>query len=205
MARQISAITPQKKNRSRYNVYIDDEYAFSVSSKVAMTIHTGQPVDENRIESLKRADEHEQAFERSLHYLSFRARSRKEILRYLEKRGFGPEAARSAISRLEDYGYIDDAAFAALWIESRRKLRPRGGFALRHELAEKGVEKKIIDQALAGFDETEAAHDAVSKKASRWSGLPEREKKAKIYNFLRQHGFSFETCHAVADSETTGK
>ena len=205
MARQITAITPQKRNRNRYNVYIDDEYAFSVSSKIAMTLHAGQPVDENRLESLKRADEREQAFERSLHYLSFRARSRKEIVCYLEKRGFGPEAARSAISRLEDYGYIDDEAFAALWIESRRKHRPRGSFALRHELAEKGVEKTIIDQALGGYDESGAARDAVSKKILQWSGLPEWERKAKIYNFLKQRGFSFETCREVSDWEGAGE
>lgn len=205
MTRQITAVTPQKKNRSRYNIYIDDEYAFSLSSKAAMTIHAGQTVDENRLESLKQDDERERAFERCLHYLSFRARSRKEILRYLEKRGFGPEAARSALSRLEDYGYIDDEAFAALWIESRRKGRPRGSFALRHELAEKGVEQQIIDQALAAYDETEAAHHAVSKKAPAWSGLPERERKAKIYNFLKQRGFSFETCRAVSDWQSAGE
>ncbi len=201
MARQITAITPQKKNRNRYNVYIDDEYAFSLSSKVAMTLHAGQPVDENQLASLKRSDEHEQAFERSLHYLSFRARSRKEMLWYLEKKDFDPEAVQSAISRLEDYGYIDDEAFAALWIENRRKLRPRGKFALRHELAEKGVEKAIIDQALGGYDESRAARDALSKKVLQWSGLPEWERKAKIYNFLKQRGFSFETCREVSDRE----
>ena len=205
MTRQITAITPGKKNRSRYNIYIDDEYAFSLSSKAAMTLHAGQPVDESRLENLKQEDEREQAFERCLHYLSVRARSRKEIFTYLGKRGFSPDAARSAVSRLEDYGYIDDESFAALWVESRRKHRPRGSFALRCELAEKGVEQKIIDQALAAYDETEAAHRAASKKAARWSGLPERERKAKIYNFLKQRGFSLETCREISARQAAGE
>ena len=43
------------------------------------------------------------------------------------------------VDRLEARGLIDDAQFAAYWVEQRQTFRPRGSRALRFELRAKGV------------------------------------------------------------------
>jgi regulatory protein len=134
------------------------------------------------------------AFSKSLHYLKFRPRSKAEIVRYLEKKGFDAQVVALAIKKLESYKYVDDAAFARLWVENRISHRPRGFFALRYELKEKGIDEGLIETTLSCYDELEPAWRAVSAKLGGWSNLPEFELKVRIYKFLRQRGFAFETC-----------
>jgi regulatory protein len=53
------------------------------------------------------------------------------------------------LERLERLGYLDDAAFARAWIESRDRARPRGEVALRRELARMGIDDDVVRDALA--------------------------------------------------------
>lgn len=141
--------------------------------------------------------QNQDAFTRSLHFLKYRPRSRREINRYLENKGFSPSEISDAIERLERYRYIDDKEFARIWIENRTRNRPRGEFALRCELKEKGVSDEIIEKMLADFDEVEPAWFAVLPRLERWSGLEPIELKKKIYDYLRRRGFSYPTCEQV--------
>ncbi len=197
MTNRITAITPQKKNSRRFNIFIDGEYAFSIAADLALPLSPGDPLSEGRIDELKKADETQRAFEKALFYLRFRPRSKTEIIRYLEKKEFDSRAIEETLKRLEHYQYIDDASFAAFWVESRKNHRPKGLFALRFELREKGIDEAIIERALMPYDEPDAAWRAVSTKLGGWRNLPRMELKVKIYNFLKRRGFSFETCEAV--------
>lgn len=197
MSNRITAITPQKKNPRRFNVFIENQYAFSLSAALAMTLHPEERLSEDRINALKNADETDLAFQKALYYLKFRPRSKAETIGHLEKKQFGRQAIAAALKKLENYGYIDDTAFAAFWVESRKRHRPRGLFALRYELREKGIDKGIIDKALFQYDEIEPAWRAVSARLPGWSKLTDFELKTKIYNFLKQKGFAFETCEQV--------
>lgn len=197
MSNRVTAITPQKKRRQRYNVFLDGAYAFSLSAKLALTIAPEDVLSEQRIDALKNADEIECAFEKALYYLKFRPRSTAEISRYLAGKNFGEKPVEAALQRLRHYDYIDDAAFADFWVESRKKNNPKGLFALRYELREKGIDKALIERALSRYDELAPAWRAVSSRLAAWSRLPEFELKVKIYNFLKQRGFALDTCEAV--------
>lgn len=139
-------------------------------------------------------DEHEDAFARSLNYLKYRPRSKHEVKRYLEKKGFSDPAVCEAIKRLEEYRYIDDKEFARIWIENRSRNRPRGKFALRYELKQKGVSEAVIESMLADFNETEAAWRAVLPRLEHWAGLEAIEFKKRVYDHLRRRGFAYAAC-----------
>ena len=81
-------------------------------------------------------------------FLSVRPRSVAETRGRLRHLGYRQELVDSVVARLVEMGYLDDAAFARAWVESRDRARPRGAAALRRELALKGVERSIIEQAL---------------------------------------------------------
>ncbi|MFW6283981.1 MAG: RecX family transcriptional regulator, partial [Desulfosalsimonas sp.] len=171
MSQSITAISPQKKNRGRCNIFVDGEYAFSLSEKLAASLQVGAQLGPEEKQRLLSEDQKQKAFEKSLGFLQYRPRSRAEITAYLEKKDFSGPAVQNAVSRLESYGYIDDEAFARMWIESRSRSRPKGEFALRYELRQKGVNEAIIDRMLAGFDETGPAWRAVAPRLSTWAKL----------------------------------
>ncbi|MFP4572564.1 MAG: RecX family transcriptional regulator [Desulfobacterales bacterium] len=193
----ITAITPQKKNSNRCSIFIDSAYAFSVSEKIASALRVGEHITDSQIKRLKAEDEPEYAFSRALHYLKYRPRSKKEIREYLEKKRFSEAGIANVLKRLENYRYVDDEQFARLWIENRSRHRPRGEFALRYELIQKGIEETIIDRMLSGFHEKEPAWRAVLPRLKQWEGLDPVNLKKKIYDHLRRRGFSFQTCQDV--------
>ena len=82
----LTAITAQKKNRRRYCLFLDGCYAFSVSERIAATLHTGGIFTSERLDAIKSEDEKQRASEKTLSRLSYRPRSRMETLAYLESK-----------------------------------------------------------------------------------------------------------------------
>lgn len=199
----ITAIALQKKRKDRVNVYINDVYSFSLPLWAAGSLKKGDPVTPSRIDELKSLDKNDKAFQRAVSYLAVRPRSRKEITQHLENKGFSRDSIESAIQRLESYGYINDAEFARLWIENRRRYRPRGTFGLRYELKQKGISEDIIEGALQYYDEQPAAWEAIAPKLEKWQHLPQMECRRKIYNFLKQRGFSGATIRDICEQALT--
>ncbi len=199
MPRVITSITVQKKNKNRFNIFINDQYAFSLNRQHAGGLKQGEPLSRNRIEDLKQADEKDTAYSRALFYLKFRSRSRMEIERYLKGKKFSSVAITTALSRLEDNGYINDLNFVRLWIDNRRRFKPKGSYALKWELREKGIDEQIINSVLMDFDETESAWAAVTPRIDRMRNLEKSKFKKRLYDFLNRRGFGYSICKETCD------
>jgi regulatory protein len=195
----ITSITVQKKNKDRFNLFINDEYAFSLNRQQAEGLHKGDHLSENKIADLRQADEKDFAYSRALYYLKFRPRSRIEIKRYLTEKEFSLPAIRNALSRLEDNGYINDHDFARLWVENRLRFRPKGIYALTAELREKGIDDQIIKSALKDLDELKSAWAAVAPRIKRLQKLEKSDFKKKLYSFLSRRGFGYSICKDICD------
>ena len=199
MPNVITSITVQKKNKNRFNLFINGQYTFSLNRQPAEDLHKGDHLSENKIADLKQADEKDFAYSRALYYLNFRPRSRMEIKRYLTKKEFPLPAIRSALSRLENHGYINDHEFARLWIENRLRFRPKGIYALTGELREKGIDEQIIKDVLIDFDELKSAWAAVAPRRNRLKKLEKSEFIKKLYSFLSRRGFGYGVCKEICD------
>ena len=86
MAKKITALKLQKRNKDRVNVYLDDEFAFGLSRIVAAWLRTGQELTEEKIAELQAQDNVEVALQRALNFLSYRPRSEEEVRRNLTYR-----------------------------------------------------------------------------------------------------------------------
>ena len=61
-----------------------------------------------------------------------------KLRRNLAQKDVAEPVIEQVIARLEDYGYVDDLAFARFWVTNRDSFKPKGPLALRQELREKG-------------------------------------------------------------------
>ena len=119
------------------------------------------------VDPVKRA---EQARALCLRLLTARARTRSELDDQLSKRGYPEEISLAVLDRLTEVGLIDDVDFAEQWVRSRRVNAGKGKRALAVELRDKGVDKAVIDEALAGIDagaERQRAEELVRAKLRR--------------------------------------
>ena len=195
----ITALEVQKRNKERVNVYLDGEYAFSLTLIEAARLHKGQTLDEAEVEALRDQNTIIKAVDQAARFLAHRPRSVNEVRRNLSRKQMPDAVVDAALSRLEAMGYLDDHAFARYWLENRTTFKPRGAMALRYELRQKGVTDTVIDSVLEDLDEHDAAIRAGRQKVSRYSGLTRREFKNKLGSYLQRRGFSYPTSRDVIE------
>lgn len=140
------------------------------------------------------------AHERALNLLSYRPRSTDEVRRKLqESNKFSENAVEKALEKLERAGLLDDEAFARYWVENRERFSPRSARALRHELRQKGVSDRVVEDVVTSLDEEDAAYRAAQAKLSRYANAEEDEFRKKLGGYLSRRGFSYGTVRDVLD------
>jgi len=139
-----------------------------------------------------------QAFNYSLKYLSYRARSVKEVYDYLLRKNFIEDTINSVLKKLIDLKFLDDLEFGRQWIESRQKYKGKSKFILKSELGMKGLSNDVIETLLKeARDDFEIARILFDKKKRILGNLLKEEFKKKMGGFLQRKGFSFEVIKSL--------
>jgi regulatory protein len=145
----------------------------------------------------------DEAFEKACGYLSYRQRTKQEMLRYLDKRGYS-EVSDQVIDRLTRAGLIDDRVFAETWISERAGARGYGSRRLRSELIRLGVEAFVIDETLASSypddREEERAIDIAARQWPKTSGKTPFDRGRKLFSYLVRRGFDSAAAKEAVDS-----
>ena len=130
------------------------------------------------------------ALSRAFGALASRAHTIRDIDTRLGRAGFAPEAVDGAVARLQDLGYLNDAAFADAWVATRRANRLHGTIRLRHDLARHGVDAPTIDRATADDGNEEARATAVAARAVASLGGADRATATRrLAGLLARRGF----------------
>ncbi len=189
----ITALTPQERRGGRrVNVFLDEQYALSLSRELAESLRIGQPVDEVEFERLLVADERARALEAALRLLGYRPRSESELRQRLALKKHSPSAVDAALVRLRELQLVDDEAFARYWVEQRQARQPRGHRLVAHELRRKGVSREVVDGiAGAGADEADLAYRAGLRRIRAFAGLDDRAFRQRLGAYLQRRGFDW--------------
>jgi regulatory protein len=113
-------------------------------------------------------------------FLSYRARSEKEIRQNLKKHEYPEDAIEYTLTRLRDNRLANDNEFAQAWVENRSTFRPRSRRALTMELRQKGLDEETVKQAVSNVDEEALAYETARKRAPRFKGLEWSEFRKKL-------------------------
>lgn len=204
LLRIISKITAQKRAKNRYNIFLDDEYAFSVDQEtfIKENLKKGKQLSEEDIARIQATENFQQAYLLAINYLSYRMRSVKEMQQYLQKKEIAPETIEMIIERLVKEKNLDNQAFAHSFVKDRVLLTSKGPTVIKQELYEKGIASSIIDQALAEFS-TEAQYDKVYKfverEVKKRTKHPHKKRMEQIRLTLMRRGFTNDIISAVVD------
>ena len=122
-------------------------------------------------------------------YLNRKMYTRGELFQKLARDGFSREEIEKALQFLEERGYLNDEEFVKIYVETRRRLNPRGLQAIKDELRRKGVPHELLDSLREFFPREEEVKDARGL-IREWSG--EGKEKEDNNNRLLRRGFSWE-------------
>jgi regulatory protein len=105
MTRTITALSVQKRDKERVNVFLDHQYAFSLNLHVALGLKCGQHLSQADIERLQQEDEAHRAYHHALRLLDDAAFARA----WLDNRErFRPRGARAIHYELRQKGVARD-------------------------------------------------------------------------------------------------
>ena len=195
--KKITALEVQRKNPNRVNIHLDGEFAFGLARITAAWLKVGDTLSEEKITSLQAEDMRERALQQALLFLSYRARSEKEIRQNLKKHEYSEDAIEHTMSRLRENRLANDNEFAQTWVENRNTFRPRSRRALTMELRQKGLDEETVKQAVANVDENALAYETAQKRAPRFKDLEWNEFRKKLSDHLARRGFPYSIVTSV--------
>jgi regulatory protein len=147
-------------------------------------------------------------FERAIKLLAARPRSVAELReRLLRAKNTDEATVETVISRLREYGYLNDERFAFSYASYKVKQRPVGRRRLERDLKFKKVESGVADEALdmvfAETPEEQLIDQAIAKRL-RIRGKPKSRTELKsLFDHLLRQGFDFELVSEKVRSLTT--
>jgi regulatory protein len=143
------------------------------------------------------ADIRRKTFERAVKLLAAKPRSVAELReRLLQGKKTDEELVDAVISRLREYGYLNDERFAFSYASYKVKQKPVGRRRLERDLKFKKVDSVVANEALEMvFTETpeEQLIDQAIARRLRIRGKPKNRADAKsLFDHLLRQGFQFE-------------
>ena len=191
---KITAITQQKKRQNRYNVFIDNEFAFGIDGVDLLyyKLKEGIELTRERYDLIMDELVFVKARETAMRYIDFKRRTEKEVRQKLGEE-FGEATTERVIELLKRYRVIDDEEYARLYITDCLKLKGWGTRRILTELAARGIDRGAAETYLEGSGDAmrEKAEKLLEKRIK--NGIADRKEYKKHMDFLLRRGFDFET------------
>lgn len=205
----ITKLTAGVKDPNRVNVFLDGHFAFSldVAQVVELDVKVRQSVDEKRLKVLRDASDFGKLYQRTLEWVLTRPHSIRETEEYLRRRKqkriqVNRQRAREekrplpelqehtmklVVERLIEKGYLDDAKFAAFYVENRMVRKGISQKRLRLELKRKGVSDEVAKRALDEVERPEADEilKVIKKKRAKYDDY-------QLVGYLVRQGFDYQ-------------
>ena len=135
----------------------------------------------------------------SLKFISYRVRSKKEIINHLTKKEEYNEYLDQIIELLIKNNQIDDEIFAKAYINDKIKLTSWGPYKIKVELKKHNISDQLINKYLNLSEDLvyEKALKIAQKLQNTNSNLDKYKLKNKIYNNLFRLGYEFDIISKV--------
>ena len=197
---KITDMQIQKNNKTRATVYIDGEFSIALEMLTVMKLglKIGQEVSPERLNEAVFDSEKSVAFEKAMAYLGRGMKTVKQMRDYLIKKSYSPKVVDYVITRLKEYRYIDDEAYARLYVE--RNSATKGERRLKQELVNKGIAVTLAEQH-SRVDSEQALADAEQLAEKYLRNKPIDVKTLqKLQRYLLSRGYSYDIVNNVLHS-----
>ena len=194
---RIEELKPSKRVQGRWLAVLEDGSILRVGEGevIDFALYAGKELTEEESLQLTAFARRTGLKEKTLDLLTRRAMSRKELERKLAEWDAGEEEAASICARMEELGFLNDAAYA-VQVVRHYSQKGCGEHKLRDELYRRGVPRDLWEDALAqAADPAEAIDAFVHKKLA--GKTPDRKELKKVSDALARRGYGWEDISAA--------
>lgn len=130
----------------------------------------------------------------ALNLIASAPKSTFQLKTKLRQKGASEEVVSEVIEKLEGWGYLDDAEYGTLLMESyKRKGKSRA--YIRQKMKEKGVNASLAEQILENGYSEEEEKEIAAQNYGQKEGIPS---KKRVQSLIRQ-GFRYDTLSGLVE------
>ena len=192
---EIVSILPQKKNKSRYTIKFKSGKIIGLSETnlISYKISVGQKISSNMLSKIDNDERLQSIKFKALNYLSYRARSKKEVKISLLKKGFHQDDIDKVLEELVIKGYLDDKSFAKNYARYLIKIKRLGRIAVKNRFFVHNINQEVLNPILDKLYEKYPPDYLISEivKKKKYPRDYEIMNDKKLINHLKRKGFSW--------------
>lgn len=194
---KITDIQPQKRNKSRVNVYVDGEYVLALELLTVMKLglKIGTEVTEAQLAEAALDTEQSVALERAMNYIARGRKTSFQLRKYLTDKEYAPAVVNYVMDKMKYYGYIDDKAYAQAYVE--QNSQSKGARRVKQELIQRGI--KMSEAEEVSEQERDFSLDNATRLAARYMRGKDCDIKTivKLQRYLVSRGYDFDIVNSV--------
>ena len=162
--RKITKIEYQKKNKERFNIYLDDEYGFSIDMNILIkySLQKNMELSDDIIDEILNAEERIIVYNYGISVLSKTAKSEHELMLKMMDKGFDSQLIDNAINKLKEQKYLDDKRYCEMYINDKINISKHGVLKIKEALYYKGIDKEIIEEKIKNISSEEREKTALA-------------------------------------------
>ena len=189
-----------EQNGKQYAIYGETGYLFSLYGREVKKYHIAEDGDisDNLVEEIYQSVIYKRARERALYLLERRPYSISELRGRLARNRYPEQIMEQVIAFLEKYGYLDDAEYARMYMNTY--ISKRSFKQMSFELLRKGVSKDIIDACIEELDATEL--DGFTRQFLRYTkgkDLQDYTVRQKVFRYFYSKGYAASMIEEAVD------
>ncbi len=190
---EITAITPQVKDKTRCNIYLDNRFycGLTLECVVINRLKTGMQVEKEQLDEFQLQSEKQTALDKALTYITATQKTEKQIRDYLQKKGYVQAVVEYVVEKMRGYNFLNDKGYAEDYV--REVSAKKGGKLIKLELRKKGVSEAEIDEAVSALSSEEQTQAAL-QILQKYLRFKDREQATlqKAFRYLLGKGFDYE-------------
>ncbi|MDR2427084.1 MAG: recombination regulator RecX [Endomicrobium sp.] len=192
----IKKIERVKGRKNIFKIFSENEKSFLLSADaiVKFELKEGKILTEVEFKEILSFDKSGSVIADALLLVGKHPYGSKSLYDKLIIKGHDPRNAQAAVDRLKKLNYLNDAKFAADYVQYL-KNKGKGEFVLRHELERHLADKNIIDNILKTLREAEEPHEriiGIIRKNFKKLDFKDKNEVRKAAAFFLRRGFSSE-------------
>lgn len=201
----ITKIEVGKRNKERVNIYIDEEYAFSISAELIYkeNIKVKDKIDVDSLKKLADEDNYIKCKNTALKTIERTYKSEKELAQKLALKGYDDHIINRTINFMKEYNLLNDNNYATMYVKD--KSRNIGKKKIKYSLLQKGIDEEIIESELEKINNDEVKAIVYEMALKKYKVFSKRENDnykltQKLYRFLMGKGYDYDLIKDVVKS-----
>lgn len=199
---KITKIEIQKRNKERVNLFLDHEYAFSLSAELVYKegLKVNADIDSEKLKILAERESFIRCKESALRIIERSYKTEKEMRDKLRLKEYEDNSINKTIEFLKEYNFINDINYAKAFISD--KLSSAGSQKIKYALTQKGICKEIIDEELSKLNKDNEKNTAFNIAKKKFDLLKKKEDdnykiSGKLYRYLVSKGYGYDVINDV--------